>query len=444
MIRLRNVFAYSVAQSCRAASIKTFQSKIKNRSLAAIPLLFVALSATALTPATLLTPELESRSINLSGLSGGTLSYFDAERRLTRSAVGEFVRLKLDGRSPSIEGSAAPLGGVIELVDGQRIAGRWSGASRDGEAILWANPTLGRFTLGLDDVRRVAMTLPLPDGLDPVPNLGTPAGDTVFLRNGDRFVGFIVAVADDSVTIQPDGAEDQVTLARDNIAMLELANPLTPPQEAVVAGDLIELVSGTRVRGGGVSIRGDALSFTPTLTDAMQRVELTMDRVVQIDFAASGLRLVDLGEQPMTTVAGGSAFGLELLPTVDPEGIRLHAPVAVVFDLPDGAQRFTSRAVLDLPVGLAQEQARLADVLIRAWPGGADSSVPTASEAGGVRLLLDRPWSMIGGELSGADQLRIELDPMNNGPILDRVRLEDAMILVVVPDPRPGSGDADP
>lgn len=448
----QHFFTWLKTQSCRVLSIKNHQSKIQNQLLGVIGTFLIAASTTALTPATLLTPELESRSINLSGLSGGTLSYFDDDRRLTRSPVGDFVRLRLDERSSAGADVETQARGVIELVDGQRIVGRWSGASRDGEAILWTHPTLGRFTLGLDDVRRVVMNTATgsADEGQAVPDLGTPAGDMVDLLNGDRFVGFIVAVADESVTIQPDGADGEVTLDRANIATLRLANPATPAHEVVVSGDLVELVDGSRVRGGGniggepLTIRADTLRFTPALTDAMQPVDLALDQVAQIDFAASGLRLVELGGQPMTTVAGGSAFGLELLPVVEPRGISLHAPVTVVFDLPDGAQRFISRAALDLPAGLSDQQTRLADVLVSAVPGGAEASLPPASESGGVRLFVDRTWSMLRSELGGADQLRIELDPMRHGPILDRVLLEDAMILLELPDPGPDSGDANP
>lgn len=431
MVGFRNFLTCSIEQSCRTASIK-------NQLVAALITFFTAASATALTPATLLNPRLEAQAINLAGLSGGTLSYFDEDRRLTQASVAGYVRLTL-----SDQRAAAPLAeGVIDLVDGQRLIGRWAGATRDGEAVVWTHPTLGRFTLGLDDVHRVVIRSDSTAlGLHGSFDAGTAEGDTVWLRNGDRFVGFVVAVADDAVTILPDGGDDEVTLAMENIAAVILANPLTPPGEVVVAGDLVALTDGSRVRGGGVAIRGESLRFTPSLTDAMQPVELELAQVRRIDFAGAGLRLVELGEQPMQTVAGGSAFGLELLPRVDDAGIHLHAPVTVEFDLPAGVRRFAATATLDLPAGLPEERAAWADLELSAGPGETGGeALPGAP----LRLRVEEPQGLLNLALDGARRLRIVVDPAANGPVLDRLLLSNAVLLIQVTDPPPASGDANP
>lgn len=412
-----------------------------------------AFPAWSLTPATLLNPKLEAQPINLAGLSGGTLSYFDDQRRLTQASVAGFVRLSLsaepmpgqaasDFSSANAGGSTAPAG-VIELVDGQRIAGAWAGATRDGEAVVWRHPTLGRFTLGLDDVRRVVIDSAAV--MSAVPDAGTAEGDTVWLRNGDALIGFIVAVGDAALTILPDGAADEVTLALENVAAVTLANPLTPSGAVVVAGDLVALADGSRVRGGAVSIQRETLRLTPALTDAMLPVELRLEDVKQIDFASAGLRLVDLGDQPMQTTAGGSAFGLDFLPTVDDGGVRLHAPVTVSFELPEGVQRFAATASLDLPRGLPAARAAWADLeLTVEATGGAAGGDAAAMSFDPVRLRADRPEALLNYTLDGQRRLRVEVDPGVNGPVLDRLVLRDAVLLIRVPHPPPGSGNADP
>ncbi len=424
-------------------AIQNHQSKIKNQITLLVVLLLTAATttATALTPATLLNPQLEAQPINLAGLSEGTLSFFDDDRRLTRAPVEGFVRLSLAAEPTAGEASRdygpPPTLGLIELVDGQRIAGSWTGATRDGEAIIWTHPTLGRCTLGLDDVRRVVIDGEANAG--PVSmDAGTAEGDAVWLRNGDVLVGFIVLVGDDAVTILPDGAADEVTLALDTVARVTLANPVMGPGEAAT-GDLVALNDGSRVRGGGVSIARETLRLTPALTDAMQPVELALDQVRQIDFAAAGLRLVELGDQPMQTVAGGSAFGLDYWPTMDNGGVRLHAPVTVVFELPAGVERFAATALLDLPSGLPEARAAWADLTV--WVA-ADGSAEALGEP--IWLRAETPRGTLNVTLDGPRRLTIEVDPAANGPVLDRLLLRDAVLLVRVPAVEPGSGDAVP
>lgn len=425
-------------------SIQNHQSKIKIQLTLFAVLCATAAPTTALTPATLLNPQLEAQSINLAGLREGTLSFFDDDRRLTQAPVEGFVRLSLAGEPATGEASSdfspPPMLGMIELVDGQRLAGSWTGATRDGEAIIWTHPTLGRCTLGLDDVRRVVVHGdPNATSASAAFDAATAEGDAVWLGNGDVLVGFIVSVGDDAVTILPDGAADEVSLSLETVARVTLANPMTGPGEAAATGDLVTLHDGSRVRGGGVSIVRETLRLTPALTDAMQPVELALDEVRQIDFAAAGLRLVELGDQPMQTVAGGSAFGLDFLPAVDETGVRLHAPVTVVFDLPEGVERFAATALLDLPAGLPEARAAWADLAVVV---SADGSAEVLGEP--MRLRADEPRGDLNLVLDGPPQLRIEVDPAANGPVLDRLLLQDAVLLIRVPQVEPGSGDATP
>ncbi|MEM7624969.1 MAG: hypothetical protein AAF333_05020 [Planctomycetota bacterium] len=406
----------------------------------------VAAPATAIVPAELLTPELERREISLSRLDGGQLNYFDAQRRLTAGPAGDFVRLSLSGeddaqaRLDSPSAKSAPL--VIELIDGQQIAGRWSGAARDGEAIEWTHPTLGRFTLGLDEVQRVTRRSDqAPRAANAVGDPATAQGDTVVLNNGDRLVGFVIAVDEGAVTIQPDGADDSVRLPIDNVAYLGLANPVS---SATVAGDLITLADGTRVRGTGVAIVGDTVTFTPTLADAMRPVDRPLAELRSVDFAASRVRLVDLMDQPMELIDSGTAFGLSVTPAVRGDTLHLRAPMTVRYVLPEGVRRFAAKATLDLPDGLPTDRARWANVGLSV---GFDTTTPVAPRRWvlrpgqpGVTINLPLPPASDGDP---GRRLTLEIDPAAHGPVLDRLRLTDAVLLVDQPEVQPGTDDPD-
>lgn len=392
-----------------------------------IVLLLALLSpiASALTPATLLTPELERESVNLAGLNDGVLSYFDSDRRLTREPVEHFVRLHMT-RPDSATNTASASDGLVELVDGQRIVGQWVGSSRDGEALHWQHPRLGRFTLRLEDLRVIIPA----DHLDHASLPQAGAADLVRLHNGDQFAGFIVAMTEGQLELLPDGTSEAMKLPRELVASIHLANPRS---ESRGLGDLVVLSDGSRVRATALSIVGDDLSFTPSLTDTASPVTLRLDELQRVDFDAAGVRLIELADQTMQTVDGGRSFGLDLPPWVDPESvIHLHAPITVEFDLPDGVQRFAATAELDLPEDLPDSRRGWADFLLTVGDGGSDP----------LRLHAEAPNAQLNLEIDpSASSLILRLDPAANGPILDRLRLRDAVLLQRMPDDRPGTGD---
>ncbi|MEO1236991.1 MAG: hypothetical protein AAFX76_09410 [Planctomycetota bacterium] len=404
----------------------------------------LGVSASALTPAELVTPELERRSITLASLGSGELRYFDDQRRLTREPTAGYVRLELltdpDAASAAQDTSSDEPGLMaITLVDGQDIVGRWADGTRGGEAIVWEHPELGRFTFGLDDVRSVtAVGLDAASFTPAANNDNAALGDTVTLANGDRLTGFIVAVGGTTLTIAPDGAAGEVTLEVADLAGLTLANP---PRDAGVEGDLVALADGTRVRATGVTVRGNELTLTPVLADAGRAVTIDRTQLRRVDFAAGGLRLVALGDQPMRTIDGGEAFGLTWPPERDAAGLRLHAPVTVEFDLPEGVRRFAATAELDPPAGVPAERAALADIDL--WVGGeADGGVDSTRPD--LHLDAGQPAGRVNLELDpGSASLRLRLDPAANGPVLDRLRLRQAVLLLDAPPSRPGTGDLD-
>lgn len=404
--------------------------------------------AGAITPAQALTPKLETQTINLSQLQGGQLSYFDNDRRLTVAPAGEFVRLtfenveQLSAERLDVSGvgeeSAAPL--IVELIDGQRLAGQWSGAARDGEALVWTHATLGRFTLGLDEVRSISRRAASPTPADPA----LLDGDTLVMNNGDRLVGFVLAAEEAAVTIQPDGADDGVTLPIENVAQLTLTNP---PSTSRVAGDLITLADGSRVRGTGVKILGSSLTFTPTLADVPQPVARPLAELRSLDFAASGYRLMELASLPMVYETQ-TAFGLPVIPTLSDGALRLRSPTTVRFTLPAGVQGFSAQANLDLPQAVSAERAGWANVgLSVGWLesiGDDDASM--------TRWVLTPDQSAVWINLSPLDtanasagprELVVDVDPAANGPVLDRIRITDAVLLVDQPPLQPGSADPD-
>ena len=91
-----------------------------------------------------------------------------------------------------------------------------------------------------------------------------------------------------------------------------------------------------------------------------------------------------------------------------------------------------AEAALDLPADLSAGRGAWADVVV--WLGepveSADAADTTAG-VGRVRLMLSQPSGRFNVRLApGRSRLTLRLDPATNGPILDRVALRGARVLV--------------
>ncbi|MBB6429625.1 hypothetical protein [Algisphaera agarilytica] len=387
-----------------------------------------------LTQALLTGTDLETRMVEVSGLSGDTLSYYDDNRWLTQGSVAEYVRM-----IPVVPGHLsrpyheAASQQRIWLVNGQSFSGQWTGTRSNGEVIEWAHPELGRFAFGLDNVRLLRLS---SSSL----NLGRvltdpPDSDTVYFVNGDQITGFVITVSQDSVVLIPDGGDNEIGFPVSNIAAVQFANP---PIESANEGDTVVLRDGSRFSAKGLNIQGDLITLSPTLSPMDAAVELTLNQVMAIEFSASGLKLDNLYRQPQEVLSGGAVFGSDWVPGQEQGGFGMHAPVTVKFSLPSGTQRFSTQARLNLPEGLPRERAVLADVELRVYLDGLDTT-PIVE----ARLDAENPQAPINVVLEpGHEALIIELDPADNGPILDRVLLKGGQLLIEAPRPRPGTGDA--
>ncbi len=410
--------------------------------------------AGALTPATLTSPELESRDIVLNSVIDGQLSYFDQDRRLVQRSAGDFVELTFaspprdmaavrEAREAASAGDRNFFEHIwIELTDGQRFWGTWSGASADGETLQIQHEQLGMLAVHLDDVRMLTRWAP---GVGVLGRSQEASGgvDKLVTGNGDLIQGFLLRAGPEQIEFLADGSSRELRLPLADVSGLMLSNPRTA--ETPEAGvDLVKLDDGSQVRVTGLAIRGERAAMTPVLSSSEGSVDLPLSRMRRVQFGASDRRLVALEDLEWTVTAGGSVFGLSVPPRVEREGgryghdrvgWRLHAPVTLEFELPAGAVRFVAAASLDLPSDLEAGAGQWADVVL--W---IDEDTPNQEVRGGAgstddprraRLLVSQPTAALNVPLKpGQASLTLRLDPATNGPILDRVALREAWVLV--------------
>jgi len=367
----------------------------------------------ALSPAVLVGPDLESENVTLTSLHNDIVSYFDAQRSLKRQSVDWFVQLRLASESADIDRPIA----LIQLTDGQRLAGRFVGPAGEGTALRWEHQELGTVDIDLEDVIALARTGMVRDWWS---MSQPPASDTVRLTNGDQIDGYVARVSNDGLIINPVDHSGEVALPLDRIDIVRLANNPRPAPSNV---QRLWLTDGTQLLTDAVEIESSAVRFNTELFGSPDsEVEMPLSKLRRIDFIASGLRLQELADIRMDVLWTDhtDAFALNLPPVVSADQIHLHAPIEVSFTVPIHTKRFAATAELavqNIPVQFLD----WADFELIITSGAGDE-YRYRLHAGQKQVLINIPvrdgW------------LRVRLDPGVNGPILDRLLLRDAILLI--------------
>lgn len=379
----------------------------------------------ALFPATLTDPTLQTQPVRAASLSGGVLRFVGADRNFQELSTRGVIRLRFErellkvSENKAIANSPGPH--WVRLTDGQVLFGEVIAAEDNGEVLRWRHPELGVFSVSLDHVAGFDSAAPL-SGTSGSQGVGD---DSVTLYNGDVIRGFVVAVEKQGLVLDT-GEGGEVVLPWENLRTAAMANPSVLPVGQV---DTVTLADGSVIRSEPVTFDETAVQLSPQLSDSptpTQRVPI--EQVVMIDFGASGFRLLDLASQPMRVVKAGEAFGLRYEPYVADGEIRLHGPAEVVFELPSDARRFSTRVGLALPARTPMPARRLAEVPL--WIEDDGTTEPTR-----ITLNADAPTRRINIPVS-SKSLKLRLGEASYGPVLNRLTLQHAWVLVaVLPEP---------
>ncbi len=404
----------------------------------------------AATPVMLIGPDLKPRLVNLQAIGGGRMTYFDDQRNMQVQSTNDVLQIRFPQENeataaaaqgfidppeapeapappkpPALEltqprtivpdKGAPPLGGgrlvggspaaFVELISGQRIVAPFSGAKADGQTLLFKHDLLGELALALDQVSRLSFDGAISSG-------AAPTSDQVEMSNGDVVTGFVVAVNEKDIEVQQ-GDVKPFTLPRDRIKAIRLANPVS---RAAGQASMVWLRDGGRLLASEVSISADKLTMICPLA-GKAAVTIDLKHIARIELASPAGRLIDLADLPMSVAAGGKVFGLAMEPRIEGGAIHLHAPITVSFALPAKAVRLAALARLDA----AGENTALAHFIV---------TITSAGGAAARHIISGQsPRAVINAPLAGRN-LIINLDPADNGPVLDRLRLSDAVIFV--------------
>ena len=373
------------------------------RLLAAACLLTATHALHAGTPAVIVDRDLRPQPVILQGLDEGALTYFDEHRSMVTRPAEDVLYIR-------IQQADAPLdGGVLLLTDGQRIGGRWAGASEDNGAIVWEHPRLGSMAVALERVARIDMG-PTRSGDGPVEQ---PVMDQAIMHNGDALSGYVLEAYEDSIAFSVEGHEQPLRLQISDLRSLMMVNE---PAEVGQQGYVLGLADGSRLYVVTVRMTSDGVKLTLDARHATGERTLRTEDLVRVRLPSPGLRIEPLAGLPRQVLQHAEVFGVRMTPKYGEASIELHAPSITEFMLPSGARRIGATLRL-----ADQSDLRWADVDVRMHNNGQKIWQGSLSQG---RSAVDINVEVTQGALT------VELDDAANGPVLDRVELMDAVILV--------------
>lgn len=398
-------------------------------------MLALGISSARAQQAVIVGPDLEPRVVTLRSFSSKGVGVMDHKGNTQTLPSDQVLRILLDhhavtplpdpGTAESRPTYQDDGPGTAYLRDGQVLRGRLH-AVRGEDAFVWRTKGVGDVTLSLDDVMSVCFS-------DNPQIPGEDDDDKLRLTNDETLTGFIdylsdrePGASDDAVGFVIGDAKDPIDIALSRVDAMRVANKpksVEPAQGRV----RIERVDGTVLHLDKAALSREPQD-RPTLRGvALLQVEqpdmsLPLSTLRRIEPLAGRYRLELLTGFEMRLIDGGTVFGVQMPPKIDREGaIRLHAPTTIGFELPAGASRLALTAEIDLDDGVPASQRRLAGCELVVFDGQVEIARQT--------LAPDQPPRRLNLPLKGRS-LRIGIEPGVNGPVLDRVRLSDAEVLI--------------
>ena len=391
----------------------------------------------AMKPVILLDKHLNQNKAYLNAIKDGKVYYYDKQRRMHDQSIDQFVHIY----SVNIEEAYIPSDiGIIEFVDGQQILGKLSEYQHHSEdGFLWECYIGGEWVkkndyrlgndLQSDSEYRYGMIKKIPVSLNEVSRMSftgklfdnrSEEHDLIKLRNGEIIRGYLMNVEEDHFLFQL--ADQELTIKID-IDQVEALNLLNAHSQSKSYAYSVLLNDGSKVLANYLSISQDKMKLGLSLTgQGTEKVEMPIGVVKEINNLSSGYRLQYLAKMDYEigepSVVFGKSYRLQFLDC----DIQMHAPMTLRYRLPEGAVKMSGVVEMDEQDDLPQ-LSKWADMnlILRKMRLGKSYR---------FHLNHENPKHEFTIDLLGEKELVIELDPGMNGPVLDRMIMRDAVLLV--------------
>ena len=403
---------------------------------------------------------MEPTPITLTALDHEQVTYVDTSGETHERPLSEILRLDFPVDPEKIREALTDYSqdvvgpmrmATLVTVDGQRFVYVFQGV-RENESPLWFDDDeqgpdpemldwmmdlgLSGVEVSLDDVfvMQLDSSVPLVDD--------AADDDVLTLLNGDTLHGYTEGVSGEGIRFTIDGATEPVVFALDRVAAIQIANALEPAERQ---GIWVTSAYGSsfRCRIERTQVINEehyglelwmAPLLAPGVAEASQQWASNVglgilpsepavygDTITRLDFALGRFHLQPLATIPMTQVSGGEVFGQPMPPRQEHGLVVLHAPVETAFDLPRNARRLAMTAALTFDQDIPADR--------HAWASCDLVILEGDDELFRQTIDAENPEHQINVELSGGE-LTFRLESGANGPVLDRIELREAEVLI--------------
>ena len=364
-------------------------------------------------------PDLVPRVVQLISYGPTGAMILDETGQAVAVKPDQILRLTMSTQPTNIPEDLA----IFRLRDGQVLVGNWSGTGEEEDTFALSLNGSDRLDVPIDDLLSVSL---LPEKTRANANAKE---DLITLANGEVLTGFVQGIGAGKITIELEDLDEPIELPMERVHAVSIANraKVIEPEPGLArvtlrSGSTLLLKDATmNRREQGHSIDGRSLlGFGPEIH------RFNMDQVQAIEPLSGGrYELAPLTVSRLSLIAGGEVFGVPMKPKAQADGsVSLHAPTTLGVDLPEGVSRLVFNAELYSEEDAPTPNYRMAGCELIVYEDD--------KRIGGCKLSPDDPTHRINVPLTSGE-LRIELNEGVNGPVLDRVRLTDAEILIRTP-----------
>lgn len=360
-------------------------------------------------PATLIDGDLRSRDVSLVGLDGREVEYVDDAGRMRRAPIDSLIALLPINRVRDLPPQLAE-GGVLELVDGQRLPGRLVPTAGSGETIVWEHDAFGEITVALEDIAVVSTNREAHELL----KAGERLEDELLLVNGDRLSGFVIELGAPTEIETESGV---VRVEQGRVAGAALSNP-----PRAQTGMIVWLADGTVTQVD--SALTDSTGVVSLSLKGGQSAQYEVRWLDGLAFEAGGI--VALSSMDPVEQRGLDDrlhnWGIESEPSdswraaaLRAGDIVLRGPTEVTYELPEGARRVSGRVALPTQIG--------------DWGDCTLAVLVDGREIWRKHLSRAAPFASFNADIEGRE-LTVRVEAGKYGPVWSTVMLERAMIAV--------------
>ncbi len=293
------------------------------------------------------------------------------------------------------------------LADGQIISGAIIKSINDGQEIIIKNQIIGQVKISLENISKIITN---PNAKQ----IKIKDDDQIQLRNGQILVGFVNQITNATIEIQIENVKKPTLIQLSNVKSIVLANPVSQKKDG---NHMVTLDDNQKIKIKSIAFIKNQWQLYPALLPS-KKISLSQFKVAKINLYTKNTSLIPLTRLNRSKVKALPVLGLKNKSKTFGLNLELHAPYAVTYEIPDGAKQFVANINLK---DFNHIGAKWANCVFKILVN--DKVIQT------IHFDQKNHHKYINIPLKNALTMTLQIQPANNGPIMDKIIIKQPMIL---------------